>query len=164
MLQAQDELREEFNPTEMTERIFNAKLMEVKGRTLVANRGRGRMSVQVRADEELGQLMMGETVETKPKGYKETITPTPKAKVPPAPKPIKDMATSSDASVIPVGTTVQSKLTTKGVKIKTEPVEQSVPATLEETQSVPVIAVDATDVVIIDSEEEFEKLPEKKDE
>ena len=161
VLQAQDELREEFNPTEMTERIFNAKLMEVKGRTLVANRGRGRMSVQIRADEELGQLMMGETVETKPKGYQEVITPTPKAKAPSAPKALKDLAASSESGAIPPGTTVQSMQKTKGVKIKAEPVEQSAHVT-PGTQSVPVVMVDAETILVTDSEEEqFQKLDSK---
>ena len=165
VLQAQEELQQEFHPAEMTERIFNAKLMEVKGRTLVANRGRGRMAVQVRANEELGQLMIGETVETKPVEYK-PMTPVPKAKIQPGPKKIKDkaletseQATSSEGSVIPPGTTVVSKAASKSVKVKTEQVEQSVPA-VATMQSTPVINVDAGDIVIEDSEEdsEFEKV------
>ena len=65
VIQAQEELRVEFAPTDMNEKIFQGKLMEVKGRELVNSHGAGRTTVQVRADERLGQLMMSEPPKTK---------------------------------------------------------------------------------------------------
>ena len=58
VMEAQLELQNDFEPRQMTEKIFNGKLMEIKGRHLVMSGGRGRMSVQVRADERLGRWMM----------------------------------------------------------------------------------------------------------
>ena len=53
--QAQEELKSLFAAPEMTEKIFNGKLMEIRGRTLVQSGGH---SVHVRADEKLGEAMM----------------------------------------------------------------------------------------------------------
>lgn len=57
------QLQNDFDARHMTEKIFNGKLMEIKGRKLVMSGGRGRMTVQMRADERLGRWMMGETEE-----------------------------------------------------------------------------------------------------
>ena len=87
--QAQEELKVDFTRDTMTERIFAGKLMEIKGRTLVETRGRGRMGVQIRANEELGQMMTGEPVEARPKTTpsKTPGTPTkPKKSHSPVPK------------------------------------------------------------------------------
>lgn len=56
--QAQEELKSLFAAPEMTEKIFNGKLMEIRGRTLVQSGGHSRTTVQVRADEKLGEAMM----------------------------------------------------------------------------------------------------------
>ena len=56
--QAQMELQETFKAHEINEKIFNGKLMEIRGRSLVETRGRGRTTVQVRADEKLGEALM----------------------------------------------------------------------------------------------------------
>ena len=85
VLQAQTELQRDFEARQMTEKIFNGKLMEVKGRNLVMSGGRGRMSVQVRADERLGRWMMGETEEEETAVPK--VTPQTKSKAKAAPKP-----------------------------------------------------------------------------
>ena len=65
----------EFAPTDMNEKIFQGKLMEVKGRELVNSHGAGRTTVQVRADERLGQLMMDEPPKTKGAKAKSAATP-----------------------------------------------------------------------------------------
>ena len=51
--QAQEELRPDFTPSEMMEKIF-----EIRGRILVRSGGQGRTAVQVRADEKLGEALM----------------------------------------------------------------------------------------------------------
>lgn len=58
---AQLELQEAFQAHEITEKIFNGKLLEIRGRTLVETRGRGRTTVQVRANETLGEALMAGT-------------------------------------------------------------------------------------------------------
>ena len=55
---AQQELMESFQAHEITEKIFNGKLLEIRGRTVVETRGRGRTTVQVRANEALGEALM----------------------------------------------------------------------------------------------------------
>ena len=52
------ELQENFKAHEINEKIFNGKLMEIRGRSLVETRGRGRTTAQVRADEKLGEALM----------------------------------------------------------------------------------------------------------
>ena len=75
VIQAQEELRVEFAAMDMNEKIFQGKLMEVKGRDLVNSHGAGRTTVQVRADERLGQLMMNEPPKVTGAKAKSAATP-----------------------------------------------------------------------------------------
>ena len=78
---AQQELMESFQAHEVTEKIFNGKLLEIRGRTVVETRGRGRTTVQVRANEALGEALMAgascspakETVKTT--AYPKAVSP-----------------------------------------------------------------------------------------
>ena len=99
---AQMELQEIYQAKEMNEKIFNGKLMELKGRSLVENGGHGRTTVQVRADEKLGEALMRSsscgTTRTSEKGYG---TPLPKSTSPVKPtsktepkKKVEKMTTS----------------------------------------------------------------------
>ena len=51
---AQEELRQNFAASEMNEKIFAGKLLELRGRTLVANRGQGTTQVDVKANQNPG--------------------------------------------------------------------------------------------------------------
>ena len=91
---------------QMNEKIFSGKLMELKGRSLVENGGHGRTTVQVRADEKLGEALMSSssrgTTRTSEKGYGTSMeTPPPKSTSPIKPtsktepkKKVEKMATS----------------------------------------------------------------------
>ena len=176
VMEAQLELQNDFEPRQMTEKIFNGKLMEIKGRHLVMSGGRGRMSVQVRADERLGRWMMGETEEeektvTKPKPMtkakaKAALTPPPREFSPAPRTPGQGSRSSSKEDVIPPGSTVDKRSPQKPVKIKKEPAEQSVPVTSPLTpagaQSV-LVMVDSDVEVISNSEEDKDKAENKGD-
>ena len=176
VMEAQLELQNDFEPRQMTEKIFNGKLMEIKGRHLVMSGGRGRMSVQVRADERLGRWMMGETEEeektvTKPKPMtkakaKATSTPPPREFSPAPRTPGQGSRSSSKEDAIPPGSTVDKRSPQKPVKIKKEPAEQSVPVTAPLTpagaQSV-LVMVDSDVEVISNSEEDKDKAENKGD-
>ena len=58
---AQEELRMSFAPSEMNEKIFAGKLLELRGRTLVASRGHGTTQVHVKANENRGKALLAET-------------------------------------------------------------------------------------------------------
>ena len=75
--QAQMELQETFKAHEINEKIFNGKLMEIRGRSLVETRGRGRTTVQVRADEKLGEALMASSTCHQSQG---PMTPYPGSK------------------------------------------------------------------------------------
>jgi len=75
---AQEELRLNFAASEMNEKIFAGKLLELRGRTLVASRGHGTTQVDVKANQNRGQALLAETV-----GYPH---PVPKSKAKSKPK------------------------------------------------------------------------------
>ena len=176
VMEAQLELQNDFEPRQMTEKIFNGKLMEIKGRHLVMSGGRGRMSVQVRADERLGRWMIGETEEeektvTKPKPMtkakaKAALTPPPREFSPAPRTPGQESRSTSKEDAIPPGSTVDKRSPQKPVKIKKEPAEQSVPVTAPLTpagaQSV-LVMVESDVEVISNSEEDKDKAENKGD-
>ena len=72
---AQQELKAQYAPANMNQKIFNGKLMELRGRGLVQTGGAGRTTVQVRADEPLGKyLMAGYNMDDR--GMGSTTTPS----------------------------------------------------------------------------------------
>lgn len=70
---AQEELRQEFTAAEMTEKIFHGKIMEVKGREIVATRGQAVRETEIRANTGQGRAV----VENQTMGY---VAPKPKPK------------------------------------------------------------------------------------
>ena len=89
---AQEELKEEFTSMTVTEKIFNGKLMELRGRAMMKS-GTVRSTVQVRANEKLGEALMagascsGSTV----KKTETTRSPSPpKAKNKEKTNPVKE--------------------------------------------------------------------------
>ena len=72
------ELQENFKAHEINEKIFNGKLMEIRGRSLVETRGRGRTTVQVRADEKLGEALMASATCHQSQGSMTPYPGTPK--------------------------------------------------------------------------------------
>ena len=72
---AQMELAQQYAKANMNEKIFNGKLMEIRGRGLVHSGGAGRTTVMVKADERLGKTLMAGTGTTEP-GMASTTMPT----------------------------------------------------------------------------------------
>ena len=62
---AQVELQREFTSAEMTDKIFQGKIMEVKGREIVATRGQAARETEIRANTRQGQAI----VENQTMGY-----------------------------------------------------------------------------------------------
>lgn len=69
------ELAQQRAKANMNEKIFNGKLMEIRGRGLVHSGRAGRTTVMVKADERLGKLLMEGTGTTEP-GTASTTMPT----------------------------------------------------------------------------------------
>eukprot|EP00435_Cladocopium_sp_Y103_P029947 s1363_g7.t1 len=176
VMEAQAELQNDFDARQMTEKIFNGKLMEIKGRNLVNSGGRGRMTVQVRADERLGRWMMGETepeettvTTTVPmtKAKAKAAPTTPMREFSPAPRtPGQSSQQTSQDAVIPPGATVDKRAPQK-TKIKKEPVEQSARVTRTMTpadaQSTPVVVSDVEVISSGDEENQTKDKAENKD-
>lgn len=77
---AQVELQREFTSAEMTDKIFQGKIMEVKGREIVATRGQAARETEIRANTRQGQAI----VENQTMGY---VTPKSKPKSKPKAAP-----------------------------------------------------------------------------
>lgn len=165
VIQAQEELRVEFAPTQMNEKIFQGKLMEVKGREMVNTHGAGRSTVQVRADERLGQAMMNEPKRTSSARAKSAAVPPPIPEenvTDPPPLTSRTPKTPLRRSTSPTRTPgTESAPSTPGT-------EGYVPARLikkEKPVETETVTVDAAEVMEISDEEEFETVgtPQKED-
>lgn len=99
VMQAQDELQQVYTAAEMNDKIFMGKVMEIKGRNLVTNRGQGSTSVMVKANEKLGQAMLN--------------TPVPKAKAKAAATPSMTSTRLRSTSPSPTTTTATTVPTTR---------------------------------------------------
>lgn len=147
--EAQTELQQQFSSQQMTDKIFNGKLMEVKGRRLVESGGMGRQSIQVRADERLGRAMLNEpdvttaypkTAPMKPPRMK-AASPPPASKAR-SPSPSKTPGASSNPHELP-----KNDIGKKILVVKTEKGEDAATTT-----AIPVD--DMEDEWIISSEDE----------
>ena len=108
--QAQEEVRPDFKPSEMTEKIFNRKLMEIRGRILVHRGGQGRTNVQVRADEKLGEALMASTA----CGETRKTSPTRKSKEDSEPVTPKKVRSPSKEKEKPQDNSVKKEIQDKG--------------------------------------------------
>jgi hypothetical protein len=94
---AQDELQQIYQPTEMNEKIFQGKVLEIKGRSLVMSRGQGSLQVHIRADQPRGRDLLGETTSR-------STSPTPSFAPSPAPKALAKA--KARAATVPPGAAV----------------------------------------------------------
>eukprot|EP00435_Cladocopium_sp_Y103_P016634 s3724_g4.t1 len=159
---AQEELQVLFNAEEVTEKIFQGKLMEIKGRNLVAT-GRGTMAVNVRADERMGKWMMGEDQEEPTCGYERTKKSPSKTSAPETPDrarasttPTRTTRTPSQEP-IPVGAVV-TKAKAKAIPARVKKEKSPVPAETNANNQIPEqidIASDSadSDVVVVPEQE-----------
>lgn len=114
---AQAELKELYTSTTVTEKVFNGKLMELRGRALVETGGRGRTTVQVRVDERLGEAMMASTA---CENRETTVLEAPRRSSP--------LRTSQSQRASPTPAPKASASTTapvSNIKTKAEPVEST---------------------------------------
>ena len=168
VIQAQEELRVEFAPMDMNEKIFQGKLMEVKGRDLVNSHGAGRTTVQVRADERLGQLMMNEPPKTTGAKAKSAATPPiPEEHIAEtAPLTSRMPKTPSRHSTSPTRTpgteSAPSTPEEEGFNQPSRPIKKEKPTETKKKE----VMVDATEVLTISDDEmvssgDEEKIKEK---
>lgn len=94
---AQDELQQIYQPTEMNEKIFQGKVLEIKGRSLVMSRGQGSLQAHIRADQPRGRDLLGETTSR-------STSPTPSFAPSPAPKALAKA--KARAATVPPGAAV----------------------------------------------------------
>ena len=85
------ELHAIYAPDEMNEKIFNGKVMELKGRQLVANRGQGSQQIPIRACDRTGQRILGReapssTTTPPPPRSTRSTSPAPATPAPVIPK------------------------------------------------------------------------------
>ena len=154
---AQMELQLVYDADQMNEKIFNGKLMELRGRQLVQKGGRGRTTVQVRADEKLAEAMMASTCE---KGYQkkevekmnplEMPMPTSTTRVPKTPS---KAAPSTPSEAAPSTPPVTSRRATTQFKKEPTVHEQEIPATLP-----PEMVQTGGPILVTDSDEEFSQV------
>ena len=132
--EAQQELREQFTAMEMNEKIFNGKLMELRGRTLVESGGYGRTTVQVRADEKLGEALMSSsacgTTRTPKKSPKRTTSPAPRS-----PSPIRPTS-KGQASLDKTEAKTETGTRSSGMMPKVLDLEETVSVATEESVEV----------------------------
>ena len=135
---AQEELKEEFTSMTVTEKIFNGKLMELRGRAMMKS-GTVRTTVQVRANKKLGEALMagascsGSTVK-KPETAGSPSPPKAKnkEKVTPKTTPVKEDArllsearASTDQKGYPTKTNRAMSITSEdSVEVITDPYEK----------------------------------------
>ena len=164
VIQAQEELRVEFAPTDMNEKIFQGKLMEVKGRELVNSHGAGRTTVQVRADERLGQLMMNEPPKAKGAKAKSAATsPIPEEHIAEmAPPTSRTPKTPSRRSTSPTRTPgTESSPTTpeeESFNPPSRPIKKEKPVEAKKKE----VMVEATEVLTISDDEMVSSAEEEK--
>ena len=141
---AQLELAQIYDVDQMNEKIFNGKLMELRGRRLVETRGRGRTTVQVRADEKLGEALMASTCS---KGYTMDKEPNMKKNMP------KAASKAAAAPSTPTRTTSPTPSTPRmrSPLVKKETVNAETMANMRPT---PAPTVPEDEVIMVDSEEE----------
>lgn len=96
VIMAQNELQLIYTAAEMNDKIFLGKLMEIKGRALVTTGGQGSAQVMVKANERLGQTMLGAPT---PKATTKAATtpPTRLRSTSPMPSPITRTTTPPPA-------------------------------------------------------------------
>lgn len=162
VIQAQEELRVEFAPTDMNEKIFQGKLMEVKGRDLVNSHGAGRTTVQVRADERLGQQMMNEPPKTGAKAKSAATPPIPEEHIAEtAPLTSRTPKTPSRRSTSPTRTpgteSAPSTPEEEGFNQPSKPIKKE--KNMEAKQK--LVMVDATEVLTISDDEMVSSGEEK---
>ena len=161
--QAQEELQQEFNASEVTEKIFQGKLMEIKGRNLVAT-GRGTMAVNVRADERMGRWMLGEEEEPTC-GYQRQMA-TPKKAAPETPEKgargSTTPARTPSQEAIPTGAAVvvMPKAKVAPMRVKKEKTDQDKGNDQKAAVVTPILAshiCSDSEIEVISSDEEKEK-------
>ena len=148
---AQLELKEQYAPMNMNEKIFNGKLMEIRGRGLVQTGGAGRTTVEIKANEPLGKYLM-EGYNTVEPGMASTTTPT-------MPTPTPRNAEEFNQEPKMPSTSVTPKAVAKAkVHVKKEPMA---PVTSKAAPSTPameppkeVIIQEVDDVLTVVSSEE----------
>jgi len=146
---AQEELQQVYQPVEMNEKIFMGKVMEIKGRSLVMQRGQGSLQVEIRADQPRGRNLLGEAATTTgyPRRSQSTTTPTTPTHAPPTPT----RSTRATRSVSPTPSFAPSEAAVPVVnpmakaKVKAAPVPE-VPAM--------VLPDSMNEVLVIHSDEE----------
>ena len=137
----------------MTEKVFNGKLMELRGRTLVETGGQGRTSVQVRADEKLAEALMAsqECQEPLRQERKKPGYPNPKATMPtPTAKATTPTPTTKARSspTTPPRTTSPGRSSMQSVPVKAEKNEKA--------KEMPMSPPPESVLTINDSDEEAE--------
>ena len=150
---AQEELQQVYQPVEMNEKIFMGKVMEIKGRSLVMQRGQGSLQVEIRADQPRGRNLLGEAAPTT--GYQRrsqsttaTTTPMPTTPTPAPQTPTR--STRATRSVSPTPSFAPSEAAVPVVnpmakaKVKAAPVPEAPMRVLP----------DANEVLVIHSDEE----------
>ena len=74
---AQEELQMVYQASEVNEKIFQGKVMEIKGRQLVMSRGQGSVKTEIRADDPRAEALLNALAyteaEMKPKKFGETV-------------------------------------------------------------------------------------------
>ena len=164
---AQMELAQQYAKANMNEKIFNGKLMEIRGRGLVHSGEAGRTTVMVKADERLRKLLMEGTGTTEPGTASTTMPampttptmPTTTTPVPETPDVQPEFSPELRTPVTPASK-AKAKPAPKALqRVKMEPVEPPVePAAAASTpaegppKEIPTFEVD--DVLTISSERE----------
>ena len=131
---AQEEPKMIYSIDNMNEKIFNGKLMEVRGRGLVQSGGAGRTTVEIKANEKLGKWLMGaqaSTAETPP-GAMTSGSMAPTTPVQPLETP-RQRSTTPTRSPTPQRSSTAAPKMAPGFKMKKELEHQHV----EEAQSSP---------------------------
>ena len=134
---AQDELQQIYQPTEMNEKIFQGKVLEIKGRSLVMSRGQGSLQVHIRADQPRGRDLLGETTSrTMPTAAYAPRTPSTRTP-PSAPTPTRSRSTSPSPSFAP--SPAPKALAKAKARAATVPPGAAMPPPGEEIEDVMVI-------------------------
>ena len=120
---AQEELQMVYQASEMNEKIFQGKVMEIKGRQLVMSRGQGSTKTQVRADDPRAASLLNATEGTGTTSRRST-TPTRSTTAPTSrrspmtPTPVPATPTRETRSISPTPSLAPSTASVAAAKAK----------------------------------------------
>ena len=117
---AQEELQMVYQASEVNEKIFQGKVMEIKGRQLVMSRGQGSVKTEIRADDPRAEALLnatGETGTTSRRSTTPTRTPTSRRSRT-TPTPVPSTPTRQTRSLSPAASLAPSEVLVAAAKAK----------------------------------------------